>query len=444
MTRRLSISLTCLAALAVLATPLVAQDAGTKPTKKLIGPVNKPSAQASTAKTVRVPTAPKKKLSYGLRRPRLNFSPPQAIVDQSEYNWGAVMQGEVVEHSFTVRNTGGAPLKIERVKPSCGCTTVDYNREIAPGSSGEITLRIETKKFQGTVKKTAQVSTNASRTSQQLIMTGKIDPVVKIEPKLPRIDVIAGVSIEPTIVAMSRASAHAFTIDEVSTKSTVVQVELETVQAGALYNLKVMPVLPDSSKKYHYAQIDAKVTVGDKKFDLPIRVSITVKERIEASPGSVYFSRRDTEKLKNANAAPATKTVKIKSLDPDHSFQITDVEVQGTRFTVERKVIAEGKEYQLDVRLPPLPANDQARRIVEKIIVKTNDAKIPELKINATASIGRPTTRPTTGTTGTSRYTPKYPPKRTSSITPKGATGSRVVPIPSRQPVPPKKGATEK
>ena len=57
------------------------------------------------------------KKRYLLKPPPKNFSPPKVSMNDSAFDWGSVLQGEVVIHDFKIRNSGGAPLKVERVKP---------------------------------------------------------------------------------------------------------------------------------------------------------------------------------------------------------------------------------------------------------------------------------------------------------------------------------------
>lgn len=367
-------------------------------------------------KTTKTPKAEKvsptktgstKKRRYLLKPPPKNFSPPAAEIEEAVFDWNSVLQGEVVEHDFKIKNTGGSPLRIERVKPSCGCTTVgdeDGKQVIAPGAVGKITLRVDTKKFSGTIRKTAAVSTNASKITQTLTMQGKIETAVEISPKLPRITVVRGVPVKPLSISLKKSSEHPFKLNKVSSKSEIVSLEMTEVVAGSSYELKVTPKLPEDTRKYHYAEIDANVTVKDKSFDLPVRVSISIKDRIEASPPSVYFSRRETDKLSKAGTPPPTKELRIKSLDSSHSFKITSVRLQGEHFTHKLTEITPGKEYKLDVELSKKPKAG-TRRIVEKFLIATDDPTLKEIKINATASMGTPYTRSNTKkfTGGTSR-----------------------------------------
>ncbi|MEC7923024.1 MAG: DUF1573 domain-containing protein [Planctomycetota bacterium] len=384
-----------LAAVIVLANigQVVSQQQGTAKTKA--------SEKASPDKS----KGPSKR-RYFLKPPPKNFTPPTLSFNEPVFDWGSVLQGEVVLREFQLKNTGGSPLKIEKVKPACGCTTVGGDKQvIAPGATGKITLKVDTKKFSGTVRKTAEVYSNASKISQRLTMTGKIELAIEIEPRLPRVQVVKGLPTKPISITLKKAAAHSFKVNKVSSKSEVVDVTMKTVEEGQLYELTVTPKLDKAdSRKYHYAEINANVTVKDKSFDLPVKVSITVKERIEASPPSVYFSRRDTDKL-GKTPAPPSKQLTIKSLDPSHSFKITGIELlnatlskSGEHFTTKLEAVTEGKEYKLTVAYAK-KAKAGTRRVIEKIRLSTDDPLRKEIMINATASLGTTTLKRNFGST---------------------------------------------
>ena len=59
-----------------------------------------------------------------------------------------------------VKNTGKGALNIESVTPSCGCTTVDFPKSIAPGKEGSIKVRLNTGTSPGVHTKTVTIKTN--------------------------------------------------------------------------------------------------------------------------------------------------------------------------------------------------------------------------------------------------------------------------------------------
>lgn len=62
--------------------------------------------------------------------------------EKATYDFGDIVQGEKVEHTFKFKNTGNEPLVITNVQVTCGCTTPKgWTRDpILPGQSSEITV----------------------------------------------------------------------------------------------------------------------------------------------------------------------------------------------------------------------------------------------------------------------------------------------------------------
>jgi hypothetical protein len=55
------------------------------------------------------------------------------------YEFGSIPQGRPVTHNFQVINKSKAPLLIENVEASCGCTTPEWEQQpIAPGAVSTI------------------------------------------------------------------------------------------------------------------------------------------------------------------------------------------------------------------------------------------------------------------------------------------------------------------
>ncbi|PYP83592.1 MAG: hypothetical protein DMF61_22770 [Blastocatellia bacterium AA13] len=86
---------------------------------------------------------------------------PVLVIASLEHSFGNVKPGMPLHYTFEVKNTGESTLEIQNVQPSCGCTTSKYDKSIAPGKTGNISLAIEkTEGYKGEVTKTATVTTN--------------------------------------------------------------------------------------------------------------------------------------------------------------------------------------------------------------------------------------------------------------------------------------------
>lgn len=78
-----------------------------------------------------------------------------------EHSFGSVKAGTPLTYSFEIKNEGNVDLEIKSVSPSCGCTTSKYDKVIAPGKVGTVTLAVQkTDSYKGEITKTASVTTN--------------------------------------------------------------------------------------------------------------------------------------------------------------------------------------------------------------------------------------------------------------------------------------------
>lgn len=93
---------------------------------------------------------------------------PIMTFEEKEFDFGNIKQGTPVEHVFTFKNTGTAPLVITNATSSCGCTVPERPEgPIAPGETGELLV-----KFNGSgknqVMKTITITANTATGTEQL------------------------------------------------------------------------------------------------------------------------------------------------------------------------------------------------------------------------------------------------------------------------------------
>jgi len=91
---------------------------------------------------------------------------PRIMFEEKTYDAKEIKGSEYIEHSFKVYNKGTSPLEITDVKASCGCTAVNYDKTIAPGQTGSVTLKVNIRGRTGSIEKTARVYSNDPRNSE--------------------------------------------------------------------------------------------------------------------------------------------------------------------------------------------------------------------------------------------------------------------------------------
>ncbi|AMV73036.1 DUF1573 domain-containing protein [Desulfuromonas carbonis] len=86
---------------------------------------------------------------------------PRLMVENLDFDFGQVYQGDRVDHVYQFRNAGDATLNIEKVRSSCGCTAALVSEKaIPPGQSGEIKASFDSTRFRGRVNKSIYLYTD--------------------------------------------------------------------------------------------------------------------------------------------------------------------------------------------------------------------------------------------------------------------------------------------
>lgn len=102
-------------------------------------------------------------------------SSPKIEVDSTHFHFGTVYEDETVKvkHDFRIRNTGDDTLKIQRVKPGCGCTVVEFDSIIPPGQAGKVTQEVNIKGMNHKdVTKSIIVTSNAGNAPELRLALG--------------------------------------------------------------------------------------------------------------------------------------------------------------------------------------------------------------------------------------------------------------------------------
>src|SRR5690606_23041390 len=104
---------------------------------------------------------------------------PVITFDKKTHDFGDIIQGDKVEHTFHFTNTGNEPLIITNVQVTCGCTVPKgWPREPSPpGGKGELTVAFNSTGKLGRQNKPVTIVSNAVNTDgNQISFTTNILP----------------------------------------------------------------------------------------------------------------------------------------------------------------------------------------------------------------------------------------------------------------------------
>ena len=104
----------------------------------------------------------------------------QMKFENSSYNFGDLYQGEKVEHIFSFINIGNAPLILNNVLATCGCTAPEWEKKpLLPGDEGQVKIVFDSSSKIGRQNKVITIRSNAKSGDYRLRISAMVLPSKK-------------------------------------------------------------------------------------------------------------------------------------------------------------------------------------------------------------------------------------------------------------------------
>ena len=111
----------------------------------------------------------------------LSINSQEFKFEQETIDYGKIIKGSEGERTFVFTNIGDAPLIIQSIKSSCGCTVPKKpENPIMPGEKGEIKVSYDTKRIGGFSKQITILS-NAITARKIVKIKGLVSNVALLE-----------------------------------------------------------------------------------------------------------------------------------------------------------------------------------------------------------------------------------------------------------------------
>jgi hypothetical protein len=130
-----------------------------------------------------------------------SMTSPVIFVAEAKYEFSPTLEGKPLSYDFIVENKGDAPLTIEKVASSCGCTAAYFDPLIPVGGSGRVTVTVDTTGYGGTtLEQTVEVFSNdPARPMTPLTVKGDVLEFAKISKRIVQLKGKPGTDIKETI-----------------------------------------------------------------------------------------------------------------------------------------------------------------------------------------------------------------------------------------------------
>ena len=105
----------------------------------------------------------------------ISLGAAEIAFDKTEFDFGTITEGDLVEGSFKVTNSGKTDLVITNAKATCGCTVPDWPKEaIKPGESADLKFTFNSNGRTGKQSKSITLQTNTEKVTETLRIKGTV------------------------------------------------------------------------------------------------------------------------------------------------------------------------------------------------------------------------------------------------------------------------------
>lgn len=277
---------------------------------------------------------------------------PEAVIREPIWDAGAVARGGTVEHTFTIANQGDQPLEIVEVTPTCGCTVAEYDRQIAAGRSGEVSVVVDTSKLKGAVAKSVRVLTNDAEAPEiTLVVKANVRSWVESDPGYARFLTVQGQKVDAAEQLVWQETEGDFVVESVRSPYPFVNATLREAGEGERRGGRpgrqwiVTIALAQDAPQGSFADYVTLMTNNPHSRQVQIPVSGYVRPVVSAVPAALELGRRDL-------TSPYEAIVEVKNQSAGTiDLGEASVDVPGVEARLEP--VVEGRTYRLVVTFGP-------------------------------------------------------------------------------------------
>jgi hypothetical protein len=288
-------------------------------------------------------------------------STPRAIAVNPVYDFGTVLSGHAVKHTYKIRNEGQGTLIIGGTTTSCGCTAARPTKEhLAPGQESDIDVSFDTRGEKGSVERTITVFTNDPREQQlKLTLKGEVKLQVTAKPQEVSFGIVKhGSQLERTVVINDLMNDKEFKVGPVTNSNRNIEVSEQPdsrKKNSAVLSVKLLKSMPVGT----FADT---IKVNTSRGPLDVLVFGTVSGDLSVNPPQVSFGIVP-------HHATALRFVKLTNSGP-RAVKVVAVTSSNQSVAAAVEPVTPGKEYKITLKLRGNTPDGQLRG---NLAVQTDD-----------------------------------------------------------------------
>ena len=328
-------------------------------------------------------------LSAGLATAAVAQKPP-VLAGQPSFNFGKVLRGAALEHTFTIVNDSGSPLYVKRVRLTPPLLPVHLPKQIPAGGQAEVRVKLDTKDVGGLYEGSVLLSFDDPKIDDvELTVTGRVILPLEADPPVIVLTAQRGEKAEASVEIINH-DAEPVIIDPPIYLPSHFTMRLETLEPGRRYRLTLVmdPNGPaEKNKQTILLKTNSKIAR-----ELTIAAYTYLHERVYTFPDIVELGGLRLEDIRRGpdlvkRTAQTLMVYRKGTADFQAKFS-TDI----PQMVIGAERGPMGDRYQLTVSLAP--GKLEAGTIRGNIFIDTNDKEFPRLTVPVVGEIIGPAERP--------------------------------------------------
>jgi len=311
---------------------------------------------------------------------------PKLVIPEKIKDMGRVAQGEVVNVDFALVNEGDETLVIKAVRPTCGCTVADFDREIAPGKTGYVKAKLETQDFSGPISKSILIMTNdPQEPAVTVVIKTDVHPYVEVLPRpLVRFNAVLHEPMEQKVTVVAGSEDKNFKVTGVKSSVPFLIASVQPLppeahiagKSAQQYEVS-MSIKDDAPVGPVNAVLEIQTNHPEAK-TVPVKVFGVVRALLHVTPSQIQFGSV------SARTQPSRNVIIVNNRTGNVPVKVTGATIDDDAFSTEVMTIEEGRRYQVTVTIKP----DASRGPRDATLtLTTTDTEFPKVEIPVRAKI---------------------------------------------------------
>jgi hypothetical protein len=293
---------------------------------------------------------------------------PRLVGDVPSHDFGRVLEGDRLNHVFTLTNAGASAAHVTRVERSPSCVAATAPSSIAPGASAGVEIDCASRGRAGKLADFVAVYSDDPTSPLRLQLHATIEPRLAFETNMIELEVMAG----------ERRSREIRLVGPLATRARIAVTSIDAGGPAAA----ILPAQGDRAAGLALTLVGDKVGVNvgrvlvstglDQPAEIGLPYTMKVTGNVRVSPTNPTFNLRDPEARLN--------TLTVTSARADFRLLSADVVDGPFAAVIERGQGASGG-YAVRVSVVTARVARGEHGVMGKLVLVSNDPAEPRKEI---------------------------------------------------------------